>query len=163
MNVIKAGRIFAASMVLMVVNVQAQDDVLANADMQAARESIEATQEAFIRSDLGLTEAEEAAFWPVFDQYRADTLPLRDRYVVLFANFLRRYDAGTLTAEYAEAMLRDFFEIRIGLLQIREAYIDDFAEILPMLKVVRLYQLENKLTADVEAELSLIVPLVEVD
>ena len=163
MNVIKAGRIFAASMVLMVVNAQAQDDVLANADMQAARESIEATQEAFIRSDLGLTEAEEAAFWSVFDQYRADTLPLRDRYVVLFANFLRRYDAGTLTAEYAEAMLRDFFEIRIGLLQMREAYIDDFAEILPMLKVVRLYQLENKLTADVEAELALIVPLVEVD
>ena len=163
MKLIKAVRVLAATTFLLAINVQAQDDVLVNADMQAARESIEATQEAFIRSDLGLTEAEEAAFWSVFDQYRADTLPLRDRYVVLFANFLRRYDAGTLTAEYAEAMLRDFFEIRIGLLQMREAYIDDFAEILPMLKVVRLYQLENKLTADVEAELALIVPLVEVD
>jgi hypothetical protein len=163
MNPFKAVRVLAASMALLAVNAQAQDDVLANADMQAARESIEATQETFIRNDLGLTAEEDAVFWPLFEQYRADTLPLRDRYVVLFANFLRRYDAGTLTADYAEAMLRDFFEIRIGLLQIREDYIDDFAEILPMLKVVRLYQLENKLTADVEAELSLIVPLVEVD
>ena len=163
MNPIKAGRVLAASMILLVVNAQAQEAILANADMQAARESIESTQETFIRNDLGLTAEEEAVFWPLFEQYRADTLPLRDRYVVLFANFLRRYDAGTLTADHAEAMLRDFFEIRIGLLQIREAYIDDFAEILPMLKVVRLYQLENKLTADVEAELSLIVPLVEVD
>jgi hypothetical protein len=163
MNSIKAGRTLVAMFFLVALNAQAQDDVLANADMQAARASIEATQEAFIRNDLGLTAEEAAAFWPLFERYRSDTLPLRDRYVVLFADFLRRYDAGTLTAEHAEAMLREFFEVRIGLLQIRETYIDDFAEILPMLKVVRLYQLENKLTADVEAELSLIVPLVEVD
>ena len=153
----------AATMLLLVSSLKAQDDVLANPGLQAARESIRATQEAFIRSDLGLDPAEEAAFWPVFERYRADTLPVRDRYVRLFAEFLQRYDAGTLTAEHAEGMLREYFDIRIGLLEIREDYIEAFAEVLPMLKVVRLYQLENKLTADVEAELSLIVPLVEVE
>ena len=156
-------RAIAATTLLLVSTVQAQDDVIANPDMQAARESIRATQEAFIRSDLGLTAEEASAFWPVFERYRSDTLPVRDRYVRLFADFLQRYDAGALTAEHAERMLREYFDIRIGLLEIREDYIEAFAEVLPMLKVVRLYQLENKLTADVEAELSLIVPLVEVE
>jgi hypothetical protein len=152
-----------AVLVLLVAGANAQDVVLDNPQMQAARDMVQATQEAFIRNDLGLTADEEAAFWPLFERYRAGTLPLRDRYVVQLADFLKHYDAGTLTAERAEGMLRDYFEIRIGLMQMRERYIDEFAAILPMLKVVRFYQLENKLTADVEAELSLIVPLIRAE
>ncbi len=163
MKITHAGPAVLAALLLVAANAAAQGDVLANPEMQAARASIQATQEAFIRSDLGLTADEEAVFWPLFEQYRADTLPVRDRYVVLFAEFLQRYDAGTLTADYAEAMLREYFSVRIELMRIREDYIDEFMEILPTEKVVRFYQLENKLTADVEAELSLIVPLIEVE
>ena len=163
MNVMNVSRTILASLLLLALPVNAQDVVLDNPQMQAAREAIAATQEAFIDNDLGLTAAEEATFWPLFEEYRADTLPLRDRYVLLLAEFLKRYDAGTVTEEYGERMLRDFFEIRIGLFQVRESYIDRFAEILPMLKVVRFFQLENKLSADVEAELTLIVPLVRTE
>jgi hypothetical protein len=46
-------------------------------------------------------------------------------------------------------------------MEVRKRYVSEFAKILPMLKVARFYQLENKLAADVEAELALLVPLVE--
>ena len=137
----------------------AQGGTLDNPQLENARALIQATQEALIRNDLRLTEAEDAAFWPVWEEYRAATLPIRDRYVLLIAEYLRRYDAGTLDDAYAEEVLANYFDIKIGLLETRESFIEKFAEVLPMLKVARLYQLENKLTADVDAELALIVPL----
>ena len=141
----------------------ARADVLDNPQLENARALIEETQEALIRSDLRLTPEEDAAFWPLYESYRSATLPVRNRYVTLITNYLRRYDAGTLDDDYAAQMLRDYFDIRITLLETREGFIDRFATILPMLKVARFYQLENKLSADVEAELALIVPLVEDD
>ena len=139
----------------------AQDGTLDNPQLEKARALIQATQEALIRNDLRLTAAEEEEFWPLWEQYREATLPIRDRYVLLIAEYLRRYDAGTLDDAYAASVLDDYFEIRIGLLETRESFIDEFAAVLPMPKVARLYQLENKLTADVDAELALLVPLFE--
>ena len=137
----------------------AQDDTLGNPQLENARALIQATQEALIRNDLRLTADEEEGFWPLWEEYRAATLPIRDRYVLLIAEYLRRYDAGTLDDAYAERVLMDYFEIKTGLLETRESFVERFAAVLPMLKVARLYQLENKLTADVDAELALIVPL----
>ena len=137
----------------------AQDDTLGNPQLENARALIQATQEALIRNDLRLTADEEEGFWPLWEEYRAATLPIRDRYVLLIAEYLRRYDAGTLDDAYAERVLTDYFEIKTGLLETRESFVERFAAVLPMLKVARLYQLENKLTADVDAELALIVPL----
>jgi hypothetical protein len=51
--------------------------------------------------------------------------------------------------------------VKGDLMEVRKRYVSEFAKILPMLKVARFYQLENKLAADVEAELALLVPLVE--
>jgi hypothetical protein len=136
-----------------------QDGTLDNPQLENARALIQETQEALIRNDLRLTAEEEEGFWPLWEEYRAATLPTRDRYVLLIAEYLRRYDAGTLDDDYAGKVLADYFEIRIGLLETRESYVDRFADVLPMLKVARLYQLENKLMADVDAELALLVPL----
>jgi hypothetical protein len=36
-----------------------------------------------------------------------------------------------------------------------------FREVLPVLKVARFYQLENKMDAEIDAQLALVIPLVE--
>lgn len=43
----------------------------------------------------------------------------------------------------------------------RKNYIQQFGNNLPMFKVARFNQLENRMTADVDAELALLVPLFE--
>ena len=141
----------------------AQSNVMNNPQFKAAREMIQESQESIIREDLRLTAAEESAFWPLYAEYRDDTLPVRDRYIDLIADYMRQYETGILTNEYAESMLDGYFSVREDLLSIRKRYVKRFAGILPMLKVARFYQLENKMTADVEAELALLVPLVEAE
>jgi hypothetical protein len=66
-----------------------------------------------------------------------------------------------LTDAYAEDVLKAYFDIKSDLLRTRKKYIRRFGKILPMLKVARFYQLENKMNADVDAELAFAVPLIE--
>jgi hypothetical protein len=49
------------------------------------------------------------------------------------------------------------------LLKKRKRYIGQFRKVLPMLKVARFYQLENKMNADVDLQLALLVPLADGD
>jgi len=134
---------------------------MSNPGLANARAMIRESQEATIRSELRLTEAEQATFWPLYREYRADMLPIQDRYVALIAGYLQNYESGVLTDDYADELLDDYFDIKSDLLRMRKSYIRKFKRQLPTLKVARFYQLENKMSADVDAELALLVPLVE--
>lgn len=136
-------------------------DILTDQQLANARMMIQEGRQAIIREDLHLTAEEEAAFWPLYEDYRSDLMPIQDRSVVLTANYMRQYESGVLTDAYAERMLEDYFSIKSDLLKVRKKYIRRFKKIMPMLKVTRFYQLENKMNADIDAELAFLVPLIE--
>ena len=147
-----------------VTSVSAQgdgSDILSNQELANARAMLQDGREAIIREELRMTADEEAAFWPLYEDYRADMMPIQDRYVALIADYMRQYESGELTDEDAEEMLESYFDIKNDLLRARKKYIRRFKKILPMLKVARFYQLENKMNATIDAELALLVPLVE--
>lgn len=66
-----------------------------------------------------------------------------------------------MTNEYADGLIKDNFEIKGDLLQIQKKFVRRFRKVLPALKVARFYQLENKMDAEIDAQLALFVPLVE--
>ena len=146
-----------------VVSAFAQDNSGVQTDENLARERtmIQEGRKEIIREDLHMTVVEEAAFWPLYAKYRAQLMPIQDRYVALTSNYIRQYESGILTDKYAEEMLQDYFRIQSDLLTTRRKYIRKFKKILPMLKVARFYQLENKMNADIDAELAFLVPLIE--
>ena len=57
-------------------------------------------------------------------------------------------------------MLNEYFAIRQELLDVRRAFIPKFKAVLPSLMVARLYQLENKVNAEVDIQLALAIPLI---
>ena len=146
-----------------VVSAFAQDNsgVQTDENLARARTMIQEGRKEIIREDLHMTVVEEAAFWPLYAKYRAQLMPIQDRYVALTSNYIRQYESGILTDKYAEEMLQDYFSIQSDLLTTRRKYIRKFKKILPMLKVARFYQLENKMNADIDAELAFLVPLIE--
>jgi len=148
-----------------VVSAFAQDNsgVQTDENLARARTMIQEGRKEIIREDLHMTVVEEAAFWPLYAKYRAQLMPIQDRYVALTSNYIRQYESGILTDKYAEKMLQDYFRIKSDLLTTRRKYIRKFKKILPMLKVARFYQLENKMNADIDAELAFLVPLIEPD
>ena len=136
-------------------------DILSDQELANARVMLQEGRETIIREDLRMTADEEAGFWPLYEDYRADMMPIQDRYIALIADYMRQYESGELTDEDAEEMLEGYFDIKSDLLRKRKKYVRQFRKILPMLKVARFYQLENKMNAAIDAELALLVPLVE--
>ena len=148
---------FAAACIL-------SDAALAFADDKEVREGramIRVERLEIVRSELQLTDDESAAFWPLYAKYRDETDAIQDRYAALIAEYLRRYDDADLTDEYADELIDSFLSIKIELLGVQRKYLPDFREVLPSLKVARLFQLENKISAEIDAQLALVVPLVD--
>ena len=138
-----------------------QGDSTSARQLAEARALIRESQDAIVREDLGLTAAEAADFWPLYESYRAAIRPIQDRYVELISEYLRRYEEGQFSDDYADGMLDDYFDIKSDLLRVRKRHIRQFGKILPGVKVARFYQLENKFFANIDAELALSVPLIE--
>ncbi|NIV16959.1 MAG: hypothetical protein GWN47_00790 [Woeseiaceae bacterium] len=141
----------------------APSSIAANQELANARQMIQEGREAVIREELRLTAEEADGFWPLYEKYRAELMPIQDRYVALVADYMQHYEAGSLTDENAEEMLDAYFDVKSDVLRLRKRYIRQFRKVMPMLKVARFYQLENKMNADIDIELAMLVPLADGD
>lgn len=138
-----------------------ESSVLGNQELATARTLLQAGRADIIREDLRLSDEESAGFWLVYDNYRKEILAVRDRQTEMITEFVRRNREGDLTDAYAEDLIKDYFEIKGDLLKVQESFLERFRQVLPALKVARFYQLENKMDAEIDAQLALFVPLVE--
>ncbi len=130
-------------------------------EIAQGRAMVRAARDEIIRSELQLTEAEAAEFWPLYEEYRGEINQVMDRLGDLIADYIRRYDAADLTNEYADKLVRNHIQIKKDLLAIQERSLPLFGKVIPALKVARFYQLENKINADIDIQLALAIPLVD--
>lgn len=155
--------LFTAAIISSAMLMTMPDDALAQGaqqDIDDGRAMVRAGFRSLIREEIPMDEQESAAFWPVYDEYERAVTSVMDRYSALISQYVRRFDAGDVSDEYAEQLLNEYFVIRQELLDIRRAFIPKFKAALPSLKVARLYQLENKVNAEVDIQLALAIPLI---
>jgi hypothetical protein len=106
---------------------------------------------------LDLTEAEAAGFWPLYEEYMGLKATLWEERIDVIAMFLTGYD--TMGAEIARGLLGASFEIDGKMLALEREYADLFDDVIPLNKVVRLFQAENKLETTMMMELAKDIPL----
>lgn len=106
---------------------------------------------------LDLSDEEAAAFWPVYREYKAARGELLKERIDLVAMYLNGYDS--MGDEIARGLLDANFEIDAKKLALKREYAKKFDEVLPLNKVVRLFQAENKLETTMMAEVVKDVPL----
>lgn len=129
--------------------------------LATARELIQMGREEIITEDMRFTSEEAEAFWPLYNEYRERLAVVQDRYVVLIVDYVGGYYDYKLTDADAEKILDEYFEIQNDILKIREKYVRKFGKIMSSSNVMRLYQIENKIEAEVNSALALTVPLME--
>jgi hypothetical protein len=106
---------------------------------------------------LDLTEAEAEAFWPVYEDYRAERNETINRKKDLLKIFVGSYN--DMKPEMARILLDQSFAIEKEALETKMKYAEIFDNFLPPNKVTRLFQAENKLEVTMNAELVKDVPL----
>ncbi len=156
--------IFALLLLLLAVTTSADSRAMNEAaatEVERGREMMREGRLQIVREELHLTDEEAAGFWPLYAIYRRDIDAIQDRYADMIAEYVKRYDSAELSDHYSTELMDNFFSIKRGLLDVQEKYLPEFRDVLPALKVARLFQLENKINAEIDAQLAVAVPLID--
>lgn len=138
------------------------DDTGASVEqVEAARQRVREEGLRIIREAMNLTDEQAQEFWPLYDRYRAEILEVEDTYVELLRDFLQKYYGYSVTNKDAKEYVDLYFDIQSDRLKIRKKYLRRFRRILSDIEVMRLYQIENKLRAEVDVALAGTVPLAD--
>jgi hypothetical protein len=127
--------------------------------IEVSRAAIKAERRAIVTLNLELTDAESKAFWPVYDEYWVQMKKIGDREVVLIEDFAKHYNYESLTDEKAEEMLKELLSTMQDENKLKKKYVKEFMKVLPAKKVLRYYQIENKLDAVINMDLAATIPL----
>ena len=126
--------------------------------LQQLRADIQTDRQALVAANLGLTDAEGEAFWPIYRQYRAEMGAAGDRMQKLILDYAEVWESPT--DDQARAMIDELMAIRKQDLKVRNSYLKKFRKVLPEVKVARFVQLENKIDAIIAIGLADAIPLV---
>jgi hypothetical protein len=128
-------------------------------NMQIVIEKIRADKKLLVAENVQLTEAEAKAFWPVYDQFQDELFLLRTRTAKLIKDYTDAYEK--MNNDTAKKLLDEFMTIETLGPKLRQAYLPKFRKALPETKVVRYYQIENKIQAALYYELAKNIPLMK--
>ena len=128
-------------------------------NMRFVVEKVRADKKLLIAENMQLTETEAKAFWPVYDQYQNELFLLRTRTMKLINDYAKAYE--TMTDDTAGTLLDEYLAIETLGLKLRQIYLPKFREVLTDVKVVRYYQMENKIDAGLMYEIAENIPLIK--
>lgn len=126
-------------------------------NMRLLIEKIKADKKLLVAENMGLTEAEAKAFWPVYEQYQNELFLIRTRTAKLISDYADAYEK--LNNSTAKKLLEESMTIESLGLKLRQAYLPKFRKVLSEVKVARYYQIENKIYAALLYDLAENIPL----
>ena len=127
-------------------------------DLALLRRDIRAEKKKIIAANIPLTETEATKFWPVYDEYVAEMTKKNDE----FFSVIKDYAANqkTITDAQASSMIKRWVEIQIARDQTRQKYIPLFEKVIPGKKVALFFQIDRRLYALLDLQVSTEIPLV---
>lgn len=120
--------------------------------------TLRSNRKVFIAANLLLTEEEAQGFWPVYDRYALDLAAIQDRGVRLIEEYTENFDS--MNDARGEKLVREYLQIERDHVDLRQAYLEPFSKVLPGVKLMRFYQIENKIRALLNYDLAATIPVV---
>jgi hypothetical protein len=137
---------------------KSQDEKTQEAEeIRLTREVINNERQALVTRAMDLTPGEMQRFWPLYREYRLAASKVGDRIVTLITTYADNHQ--NLTDKVANKLLTDFVRIEEDRARLKAQYLPKFKKVLPVKKVARFYQIENKLDTALLAEMAEAIPL----
>ena len=130
-------------------------------NMDILRQKIKADKKLVVAQNLQLTDAEGAAFWPVYDAYQKDLTALNQRLGSVVTSYANAYNKGPVANDVAKKLLDDALAVDDAEAKLKASYVPKILGTLPATKAARYIQIENKIRAAIRYELAAGIPLVE--
>src|SRR6185369_16920801 len=162
MSIEFVGRTIGAAIVIMLFGFapvrSAQEKPADN--MQILRDKIKADKKLLVATNMELTESEAKGFWPIYDQYQKDLQKINQRIVALLESYAADFRGKSLTDEKAKKLIEEAVAIEQAEANLKSTYAPKLSKVLPVRKVARYLQIENKIRAVVKYDIASGVPLV---
>jgi hypothetical protein len=130
-------------------------------NMDILRQKIKADKKVVVALNLKLTDAEGAAFWPVYDAYQNELQQINQRLTSVVLAYADAYNKGPVANEVAKKLLDEALAVDQAEARVKESYVPKILATLPATKAARYIQIENKIRAAIRYELAEGIPLVE--
>ena len=162
MKITRLTKAFAAALVAAMLGFTwpggAQDKPADN--MQILRDKIRADKKLVVAANMELTEAEAKGFWPIYEQYQKDLGKLNQQMANLLDSYADDYRRKSLTDDKAKKLIDQALAIDKAETDLKSNYAPKLSKVLPVRKVARYLQIENKIRAVVKYDIASGVPLV---
>jgi hypothetical protein len=129
-------------------------------NMQILRDKIKADKKLVVATNMELTESEAKGFWPVYEQYQKDLQKINQRMANLLDSYADDVRKKSLTDDKAKKLINEATAIDQAEANLKSTYAPKLSKVLPVRKVVRYLQIENKIRAVVKYDIASGVPLV---
>ena len=136
----------------------AQDKPSSNMDI--LREKIRADKKLVVALNMELTESEAKNFWPIYEQYQKDLQKINQRMANLLESYADDVRRKSLNDDKARKLIDEATAVDQAEAGLKSTYAPKLGKALPMTKVVRYLQIENKIRAVVKYDIASGVPLV---
>ncbi len=156
--VVLAGSLASGS-ALLAQQPTAQPNTVSDQDIQMLRQDLRSQKKQIIAANMGLTDAEAVKFWPLYDQYTAETIKLNDTRYNLIKQYAQNYD--TMTDPQADGLVKSSNALDESFVQLRGKYMPEFRQILPAKKAALFYQLDHRVGLLIDLQLASMIPLVK--
>jgi hypothetical protein len=130
-------------------------------NMQILRDKIKADKKLLVATNMELTESEAKGFWPIYDEYQNDLQEINRRIVGLLESYAADFRDNSLTDDKAKKLIDEAVAIEVAEANLKSTYVPKLSKVLPVKKVARYLQIENKIRAVVKYDLAQGVPLVQ--
>lgn len=127
------------------------------ADEQILLQQVMTDRRAVYAANLGLTDSESRAFWPIYDEYEAKVKKLNDRFLDLLNRYVNDYEK--LTDSEAAGMLKEKMSIEKERMDLKQAYTKKVAKVLPAKKALRYAQIETRIDNMLRRDVYGLIPL----
>jgi hypothetical protein len=122
-------------------------------------ETLRSNKKALVDVNLALSDEEAHAFWPVYDRYQKELAVVQERLVGVIDDYAANF--GKMSDEKAMQLVEDYLDVERDRVEVRRSFLGPISDTLPGVKVMRFYQIENKIDAVVRYELAAEIPVVE--
>jgi hypothetical protein len=129
------------------------------ASMDILLDTVRSNKKALVDVNLTLTDDEARAFWPVYERYQADLNTVQERLLGVIEDYKANF--GSMSHEKAQELVATYLDVEKARAEVRSRYLKPVSEVLPGRKVMRFYQIENKIEAVLRYQIAAEIPVVE--
>ena len=128
-----------------------------SAYVELLRSDVRTQKVAILTEVMGFTEAEDAAFWPIYREYDLEMTKLGDERVALIADYAKSY--SSLTDETADRLAGTALDLEARRQAVKKTYYERVKTALSPRTAMRFLQVEQQLLLLIDLQVAASLPI----